>query len=673
MIPVDGSKNIVLPYTAGELHGYKHYENEFKKFYVEWRKFVGGTEEIDTSVIAPEILESWKRCRVRGMVPLKKPYIPILNQRNTRRLLEENQALIAVGMPLIRNLCKYADGFTVCLFNREGFILETKAAEQFRAIAVRESLVQGAQWSEEAAGTTSCAIVLLAKKPAQIFGPQHFFLNYHGETSCSAPIFGPEGEFIGGISLIAHYYALNPHTLGVAVAAAQAIGNDLQTQRALHKEQLARCYQRSILASVPEALIAVDNGGTITMVNEAALKLLRIKSGPFEGEPIRSIIPDGNTDFYKVLDIIKPVVNIEIGFSSEALSTNLMMSCHPVHSFDGRIIGKTVVLEDSLKTKRQVIRLGSSKANFQFEDIWGQNAKFLGTVEQIRQATQSDSNVLLLGESGTGKDLFARAVHNLSNRKNGPYIAVNCSAIPRELIVSELFGYSEGAFTGSRRGGSQGKFEQAGGGTIFLDEIAETSLEFQAVLLRVVEEKSITRLGGSVDRPVDVRIIAATNKDLLEQVRIGAFRKDLYYRLNVFSVRMVPLRDRRDDIPVLTDRFVQKIGRQMGKKIESVDETVIDAFMSYSWPGNVRELQNVIERMVNMARSRELTLNLVPEEILDEEFGSDISLEQESLREKEKIIIRNMLKMMVPKNKIARKLNIARSTLYRKLRDYGLE
>ena len=202
---------------------------------------------------------------------------------------------------------------------------------------------------------------------------------------------------------------------------------------------------------------------------------------------------------------------------------------------------------------------------------------------------EAASNVLLLGKSGTGKDIFAQSIHNASDRKNGPYVAINCGAIPRDLIASELFGHEEGAFTGSRRGGNQGKFELADGGTIFLDEIAETPLELQTALLRVIEDKSVLRIGGTRVRPVDVRIIAATNKDLRDEVQKGNFREDLYYRANVFAIEMVPLCERLDDIPLLTDHFIKQCASAMKKNIARVDKKIMDVFMSYTWPGNVRE------------------------------------------------------------------------------------
>lgn len=292
-------------------------------------------------------------------------------------------------------------------------------------------------------------------------------------------------------------------------------------------------------------------------------------------------------------------------------------------------------------------------------------------------------------QSGTGKDIFAQAIHNASSRRNGPYVAINCAAIPRDLITSKLFGYSDGAFTGSRKGGNQGKLELADGGTVFLDEIAETPLELQAVLLRVIEDKSVVRIGGKRVHPIDVRIIAATNKDLRKEVRKGNFREDLYYRLNVFAIQLVPLSERRDDIPILVDCFVNKYGKILNKKVEKINAGVMKLFLRYPWPGNVRELQNVIERMMNFAYTRELTADLIPADIAEyqslggtgilesgtepiriEAHPPDGYLTEKEIAERDTIM--QMIGMGIPKKRIAKDLNLSRITIYRKLKKYKI-
>jgi transcriptional regulator with PAS, ATPase and Fis domain len=348
------------------------------------------------------------------------------------------------------------------------------------------------------------------------------------------------------------------------------------------------------------------------------------------------------------------------------------MTCNTISDSDGKTIGKIIILNEIKRAKTLVTKMIGAKAKFSFEDVCGKNPRFLTTLEQARVVSLNSSNVLLLGESGTGKDVFAQAIHNAGDRKNGPYVAINCAAIPRDLITSELFGHEEGAYTGSRRGGNQGKFELADGGTIFLDEIAETPLELQAVLLRVIEEKSIVRIGGSRVRPVDVRIIAATNRDIMNEIRKGTFRKDLYYRLSVFSIQMLPLSERLDDIPLLVENFVQKHAHNSKVKVRKVGHQVIDAFQKYNWPGNIRELQNVVERMLNFARSDELTVDLIPEELRNTSAGPHQMEPMMTSREFERQAIQKMLHGKLKKAEIARKMGISRPTLYRKFREYKI-
>lgn len=239
------------------------------------------------------------------------------------------------------------------------------------------------------------------------------------------------------------------------------------------------------------------------------------------------------------------------------------------------------------------------KDRYSFDKIIGQDDKFLNLVQYAKKISDSSSTVLVMGESGTGKELFVQSIHNQSSRNNLPLIAINCGAIPTQLIESELFGYEDGAFTGAKKGGNQGKFELADGGTLFLDEIGEMPLDMQVKLLRVLEEGSITRLGGKKPVPVDVRIIASTNKDLEQEVESGKFRKDLYYRLNVLPLIVPPLRQRKSDVRILTDYFMNKISKDLNKIAINIDEESLLLMESYNWPGNVRELKNIVELTIN--------------------------------------------------------------------------
>jgi len=670
----DKPSDYVLPYKKrlSALHTY--YEKKFSEIRSQWEKFVAGLDDVAPDIIPADILAAWRRCRSRKQDARKKPLPPILDATDLQDLLVRHDTLLQAALPIIADFKKFVEGsrFLICLFCEEGYLLHVDVAPDYKKIALAVRLVPGASWREEIAGANAFAQVLAHKKPVQFFGPQHYNRAYHGETASSAPIFSPQGDFIGGVSLVSSYYGTNPDTLSLAVSLAQAIENSLKTQAALEAATVAAGYQQALLAAIPEALVAVDQSGGIVMANDKALAILGLDPG-VTGKNIREIWGRENEDFFQIALGDKVVADDEIRITSRFSERDLTVSASPIETPDGRVIGRMLILQELKRVRKMATRMIGAKAAYRIEDISGRNEKFLKTVDHARIAARSDSNVLLLGESGTGKDLFAQAIHNEGSRRNGPFIAINCASIPRDLIASELFGHSEGAFTGSRRGGSTGKFELADGGTIFFDEIAETSLEFQTALLRVVEERSSVRVGGTSTRPVNVRIISATNKNLLEEIKKGTFRSDLYYRLNVFCIETVPLRERADDIPILVDAFIRKYRDALGKHITRVNEDVLAILENYPWPGNIRELQNVIERMMNVAQNGRLTAELIPHEIAHWRYRESYNPALPSRQEQEKAMILNMMKMDIPRNKIAEKMNIARSTLYRKLKEYGLE
>lgn len=312
-----------------------------------------------------------------------------------------------------------------------------------------------------------------------------------------------------------------------------------------------------------------------------------------------------------------------------------------------------------------------------FQNMLGNQANFLSVLQKAQRAALGTSTVLITGESGTGKELLARAIHGASDRSSKPFIAVNCSSIPEALLESELFGYDEGAFTGARRQGKLGKFELAQGGTLFLDEVGDLPLAMQPKLLRVLQERVIDRVGGSESIPVDVRIIAATNKNLTTMVETGEFREELFYRLHVIPLRLPPLRERREDIELLSSHFLQKYVHLLGKQPHVISESLMTVMENYSWPGNLRQLENAVEYMVNMARTPIITLEDAPDYLkgsMAVKEQTTLSLDQR-LSEYEKAIIREALKGATStQDKItaAKALGISQATLYRKLNEHGL-
>ncbi|NLB18997.1 MAG: sigma 54-interacting transcriptional regulator, partial [Syntrophomonadaceae bacterium] len=352
----------------------------------------------------------------------------------------------------------------------------------------------------------------------------------------------------------------------------------------------------------------------------------------------------------------------------------LAVSSTPLMGKKGKTLGTVVILQPMKKYKQLIERVSGTRANITFEQIIGRSHEFKYALWCAEKAANSDSNVLLMGESGVGKDMFAQGIHNASGRSNEPFFAINCAALPRELISSELLGYEDGAFTGARKGGNPGKFELADQGTIFLDEVGEMPLDLQSSLLRLLEEGAVIRLGGRETIPINVRIIAASNKNLLEEVKNGNFRLDLFYRLGVIDIRIPSLKERKDDIPELVDHFIKSIGPKLGKIISGIDETALELLINYEWPGNVRDLSYVIEWSINLSSKEILTADDLPMRLRKPVRIplANMDLDANKSDFEEKFIRECLRKNNNNRVKTAKDLGINRATLYRKLAKYSI-
>lgn len=370
---------------------------------------------------------------------------------------------------------------------------------------------------------------------------------------------------------------------------------------------------------------------------------------------------------------------------------HFVASASPIADEQGEVTGCLVLVRPIERVHRLVHRFTGAHAHFHFEDIITLSPKMYDVIANARKAASNRSIVLIEGESGTGKEMFAHAIHNDSPRAQGPFVALNCAAIPRDLVGSEMFGYEEGAFTGAKRGGSPGRFELASGGTLFLDEIGDMPLEQQAILLRVIQEQKLTRIGGNQLIPVDVRIICATNKDLWEAVQAGTFRQDLYYRLNVINLKIPPLRERAEDIPLLLEHYYQKTAASGDKRPEEFDQAALQHLLSYQWPGNVRELQNLVEKVLHAANPANKLTDWMRETNSRHTAGTNIisnssdswqtkpsirqirEQQKQAIKEQESAYIIELLdKYRGNISKVALEMGIARSTLYKKMNDYHI-
>ncbi len=442
----------------------------------------------------------------------------------------------------------------------------------------------------------------------------------------------------------------------------------------------------TVIESDYDGIVVVDPDGIITMFNKAYEDFIDVPKEKAIGRHVTEVIE--NTRMHIVVKTGVP----ELGQIQKICGHEMICNRIPIVK-DGKIWGALgkVMFRDVKEFKSFVEKINKFQSEldyykdmvskiqgmqYSFDQIIGSSPEMQELKKMAKRVAQSSSTVLIRGESGTGKELFAQSIHYLSPRKNGPFIKVNCSAIPENLLESELFGYEEGAFTGAKKGGKLGKFELANKGTILLDEIGDMPLNMQIKLLRVLQEKEIERVGGTTAIPLDVRVIAATNRNLEELIEEGKFRLDLYYRLNIVELKIPPLRQHKSDLPELIQFLLEKIAAKMGCPVPSISQEAMKVIMNYDWPGNVRELENVLERCLNFLENNEIRESNLPYHIRNYLQGQQRnSLElKEHKQEAERLAIINALKLCGGnKVKAAKMLGISRASIYQKIEKYGIK
>jgi PAS domain S-box-containing protein len=445
---------------------------------------------------------------------------------------------------------------------------------------------------------------------------------------------------------------------------------------------------QAIINSSDEAISVVDEDGRGILINPAYTRITGLKEEQVIGQPATADISEGESMHMQVLKTRRPVrgTAMRVGPNKKEVVVNVA----PI-IVDGILKGSVGVIHDmseiqnlnrELSRARQIIR--TLEAKYSFEDIIGRTEEMTIPIEQAKLGAKTPATVLLRGESGTGKELFAHAIHNASDRKFNKFIRVNCAAISESLLESELFGYEEGAFSGAKRGGKRGFFEEANNGSIFLDEIGELPANTQAKLLRVLQEREIVRVGGSKPVSINVRVIAATNMNLEKAIANGSFREDLYYRLNRMPIHIPPLRRRKEDIPELCEKLIRKINQDYGRNVEGVSVNAVKKLMEYDWPGNVRELENILGRAIIFLNYNETMIEV--QHLPDLQSGppkgklehADHHIRTESLashmEKYEAEIIRDTLEAVNGnKTLAAKKLGVSVRNLYYKLEKHGIE
>ena len=454
---------------------------------------------------------------------------------------------------------------------------------------------------------------------------------------------------------------------------ADLISNKLKAQIKTEELELEKKKLEILLNSMNKAVVSIDKEGNIDKYNVKFKEIFNMRDDNIDGENI-----------FQLLDFIKKPSTNDL----KKHKTGVFYYKENSRNLKGIYIVSEIAVKNKLKgyvidfieNKDAIKNYNKINKDYKItlDNIISESEIMEHTKQKALIASKSNSTVLITGESGTGKELFARAIHNHSDRADNTFVTVNCAAIPDNLLESELFGYEEGAFTGAKKGGKLGKFEIAHKGTIFLDEIGDMSLHLQGKLLRVLQERELDKIGGKSNILIDVRVIAATNKNLVELVEKGQFREDLYYRLNVIPITLPALRQRKDDIPLLIDYMIKEYAHKLNKDVIGIEDDAKKTLIDYSWPGNVRELQNVIEYSINMSDSSLLNLDIIPNNIKSK-YYDEKSNKYEEIRtledlEKEEIskALNKFKHYKKDKELVAKSLGISRATLYRKLEKYNL-
>ncbi len=625
------------------------------------------------SYLEMKIEDSHKRCIKMGVDKEMKTPARIITEKKLQNILKKNSQLINIALPYMKLLREFlkGTGFLIDLADSNGCIISIIGDDEILNCAAEMGMYLGTDMSEKSCGTNSIGTALFEKCPIQMAGEQHYINIYQIWTCSCAPICNTKGHILGALNVTGLYNSVHPHTLGFVSTTAELIENELKSLES--KQVLYHITQlnETIVNAVDFGLLSIGKSGSIQTTNRKACEI-------FACSKERLLNTSAKNLFSNWQDIICVLERDGIYSDEEYVNNNndkkkkFNINAYPVKDINDDLTDIVVTMKDMKNIYKLVNKYTGKNAYYSFDNIIGNSLQLKEIIEYARTVSKTPSTIIIQGESGTGKEIFAQAIHNESYRSHEPFIAINCGAIPRNLIESELFGYENGAFTSARAGGMPGKFELAQNGTIFLDEIAEMPMDMQVNLLRVLQEKNITRIGGTKSVPIDVRVIVATNKSLIEEVKDGNFREDLYYRLNVIPIYIPPLRERKEDIRPLTAHFLERKAEKLGKDTPELHPDDYKLLFGYQWPGNVRELENTIESYVINGK-----LNINRKD--GRNFSNQTkrtrqnSYNRQSLSEWEKIAIKECLIHCKGNiSKTASYLKIDRSTLYKKMRKYSI-
>lgn len=620
------------------------------------------------SAVNEQILKSWKRCLNDHVLdPDHQPEPFIVERSDLIERQEKYSNLSEIARSEMTNLYQQVagSGHSIMLTDNEGVVVNYVSDPMFTSTAAKTSLQLGAVWTEQAQGTNGMGTCLIEKRPLIIHQNEHFFSKNTHLTCSAAPILDPTGKLIAVLDASSNSRNAQQHTMVLVNMSAQLIENRLFLC-CMSDNYILRFHSRpEFISTLGEGVLAFDGDGRIKAANRSALFQLDIHD-----------IKDVLCQKFEELFDIRMNRALSNAHNLATVPTILRDTNHG-RRFYASFQPPNRECVDRYSSSRQTQRIPLSTSETEVEPAldgleFG-DTRMRRNIERAKKLLERDIPFIVLGETGTGKDVFTNAVHKSSSRADKPLIAVNCASLPETLIESELFGYRPGAFTGACKEGSRGKIVQANGGTLFLDEIGDMPLHLQARLLRVLEEREVIPLGGEIPIKVDIRLISATHKDLQLLVEEGSFRIDLYYRLNGISLQMPPLRDREDRHTLIQHLLEQEIG---GHDRITIEDEALEVLHDYDWPGNIRQLRNILRTLVGLCDSDMIRIGDLPDEI----FNTDKDGESKQctrpttpleIAERD-TVLRELEAAHWNVTQVASKLHISRNTLYRKMKRYDI-
>ncbi len=635
-----------------------------------WESFLAGEGETELPV-RHEIHRSWARSATCGVDAQASATPLVVDDEQLDRNRQKNHHLLTAADHALQHAANLLEDTSamVVLTDRDGVILDTRGDVRTLDAGQDIRLLPGGHWNEDVVGTNGIGTALSTGKPVFVHAAEHFCQGIKHWTCAGAPIRDPvDRSILGLIDISGPPEIFRRHNVALAVLAAEkielALGDHARAERL---RLLEACLASMPVGSGTDGLVVLDRHGRIIHVNsESVPRELRQAEG-------------------RRLALGSRLVDLNGALTDQDIFERLPEALRPAWlkplAIGGDLSGAVLIYTDGARSRRTgrpsrpTITVPPASAR---PEIHGQSERLQHAVAKARRAASSRVPVLVEGETGVGKELFAKLIHTVGQRESdAPFIAFNCGAVSKDLLGAELFGHVSGAFTGAAREGRAGRFELAHGGTLCLDEIGELPLDLQPYLLRVLEEGAVYRLGDGKPRPVDVRLVALTNRNLKQEVAAGRFRRDLFFRISTVTLDIPPLRDRAGDIDRLIDHFNGLFADKYGVEALDIETDARQALRDHDWPGNVRELRNLIESLILMATERSIRLVDLPEDFAREASPDEIeprSAASCSLEDAERLAIEQAIEGGDGNlSLVAKTLKISRSTLYRKMKHYGLK